>query len=86
MEDKIPFSRKGCSIPVRPKPAHRLMPIIPVAARGETPPPEAPNTDRAESMAGSIPISAARAMENTIIMAMVGTVPGPNADSTTEKT
>ena len=34
MEDKIPFSRKGCSIPVRPKPAHRLMPIIPVAARG----------------------------------------------------
>ena len=31
-------------------------------------------------------ISAASAMEKTIIMAMVGTVPGPIAERTTEKT
>ena len=82
----MPFMRNGFSIPVRPKPAHRLIPIMPVAASGETPPPDAPNTDRADSMAGLMPISAASAMENTIMIAMVGTVPGPKADSTTENT
>ena len=86
VEDRMPFRKKGRSIPVSPKPAHRLSPMIPVAARGETPPPDAPSTDRAESIAGSIPISAASAIENTIMIAMVGTVPGPSAESTTEKT
>ena len=62
------------------------MPIMPVAAKGETPPPLAPKTVSAESMAGWMPISAAKAMEKTIIMAMVGTVPGPMADKTVEKT
>ena len=37
-------------MPVSPKPAHRLIPIMPVAARGDTPPPDAPNTDKAEKI------------------------------------
>ena len=86
MEDKIPFIKNCFSMPVRPNSAHRLMPMIPVAAKGETPPPEAPSTDRAESIAGLMPSCAASVMEKTIMMAIVGTVPGPMADKTTEKT
>ena len=36
-------------------------------------------------MTGEIFISAASVIENTIMMAIVGTVPGPSAESTVEK-
>ena len=59
---------------------------MPVAARGDIPPPAAPRKIMAASMAGLIFISTARVMPNTIIIAVVGIVPGPSADKTVAKT
>ena len=59
--------------------------MIPVAARGDIPPPAAPRNMIAASMAGLIFISTASVIPKTIIIAVVGIVPGPSADSTVAK-
>ena len=59
---------------------------MPVAAKGDRPPAQEPRTVSVESSTGLIFISAAKDIEKTIIIAIVGTEPGPSAASTIEKT
>ena len=86
MEERIPFNSNGSSIPVSPNSPHRFNPMIPVAARGDMPPPAAPKNIMAASMAGLIFISTASVMPKTIIIAVVGIVPGPRAERMVAKT
>ena len=82
----MPFIRKSFSIPVRPNSAHRFAPIMPVAASGDKPPAQEPKTVKVESSTGLIFISAAKDIEKAIIIAIVGTEPGPSAARIIENT